>query len=125
MNDIPMMVNRRIIRPEPVKPKPTTADEQIAQALDAAVNRASLDALAKGVILSDDQKATLRRDTEKMLRSTLRRSTGLTREQKRHLRQVKAGTLKGPVVSLEARFTATGLHPAEDLSLIAKAGEGR
>ncbi len=43
---------------------------------------------------------------------------GLTREQKRHLRQVKAGTLKGPVVSLEARFTAT----AHDLNNERRAG---
>lgn len=112
-----------IIPVTPQKPRFKTIDEQIAEAVLGAVNKARLDALEQGVILSESEKVRLGRDTERMLRATLRQVAGQTREQKRRLRQIKAGTLKGPAVSLEARFTATGLHPAEDLSVIAKAGE--
>lgn len=112
-----------IVPVTPAKPRIPTLDEQIQAAADEAVARAVLGAARRGVILTDEEKAKARRDAERMMRQALRTSTGLSREQKRRLKQIRAGTLKGPVVSVEARYTATGIHPASDLSIVAQPGE--
>ncbi len=61
-------------------------------------------------------------DTDIVLMRTIKQSKynphQSSKEMKRRMKQIAAGSLKGPVVSMAARYKAAGLSSLDDISLV-------
>lgn len=108
-----------IIAPERIKAERDTQ----AKLTDRAVRQAMLEAGVLGGELSKAEIEKIKFRTEQKVNEQIRKASGPSREERRRLKQIRNGQLKGPAVSTEARYAAAGLVPGTNLRTMAEPGE--